>query len=61
MSAASLDTTAPAARHRELTSLLARAFLRYWRASSDDGDKGLDFAPASKRSCPKPSSEGAGP
>ena len=45
---------------RELTSLLARAFLRYWRATSDDGEKGLDLSRDSKRSCPKPSSEGAG-
>jgi hypothetical protein len=49
----------PAARLRELTSLLAAGFLRNWlKKAADDGEKCLAILRTSSEVCPKPSSEG---
>lgn len=46
-------------RHKEIASLLATGFLRYWlRRAADGREKELDVPRTSSDSCVKPTSEG---
>ena len=54
-----VDLIPAAERHREVASLLARGFVRYWRREAvDGGEKDLDVLRTSSEVCDEPQSEG---
>ena len=57
--ALSPEQMSPDKRLRELSSLLAVAFLRHWlKKAVDGGEKGLDVLRTSSEVCDEPQSEG---